>query len=117
MPVQNAKPVRKDERRPFECPVQVSWQTRFGEVKTLRAKCLDLSRQGARILCDQPIDLRANVYLQASAQGLMGNATVRYCRHIGMKYAIGLLFSAATSQADEGRKRCLSESQPGAERQ
>jgi len=117
MPVQNAKPVRKDERRPFECPVQVSWLTRSGDVKTIRAKCLDLSRQGARIECDQPIDLRANVYLQASTQGLMGNATVRYCRHTGMKYAIGLLFSAAISQADQGRKRCLSESRPGAEGQ
>lgn len=81
----------------------------------LRAKCLDLSPQGARVECDRPIDVRAKVYLQARGQGLMGNATVRYCKPTGLKYRIGLLFSAATSQADQGRKRCISESQPGPE--
>jgi len=116
MPIQNAKPLRKDERRPFQCAVQISWRTRSGELQSLRARCMDLSRQGARIECDRPIDVRANVYLQAASQGLMGNASVRYCRRAGMKYAIGLLFSASTSQAEQGRKRCLDESQPEAER-
>ena len=115
MPVQYAKQIRKDERRPFQCAVQISWQTRSGEVQTMRARCLDLSSHGARVECEQPIDLRANVYLQAPSQGLMGNATVRYCRRAGVKYMIGLLFSAAISQADRGRKRCLSVSQPEAE--
>ena len=57
--------IRTGERRPFQGAVQVSWQTRSGEMKTIRAKCLDLSDQGARIECDSPIDLRTNVYLQA----------------------------------------------------
>jgi hypothetical protein len=84
-------------------------------MKTIRAKCTDLSEQGARIECESPIDFRTNVYLQAPDYGLMGTASVRYCRRIGMKHTIGLLFSAAASQAEQGRKR-LSRVRPGAEK-
>ena len=79
----------------------------------VRAKCLDLSEQGARIECDQPLELHSNVYLQAPAFGLMGNASVRYCRRSGLKHVAGLLFTSAASQADRGRKRCLDQA-PGA---
>lgn len=100
----------KADRRPYQCPVQISWQF-GGETKTIRGKCVDLSPQGARIECPEAIDVRSIVYMQAPGHGLMGNATVRYCRRTGMKYTIGLLFSAATSQADKGRQRCVSASQ------
>jgi len=114
MGVQKPRP-RADERRLMNCAVQVSWTTSSGETRTLRAKCLDVSRQGARLECEQPIDLRTNVYLQAPIQGLMGNATVRYCTRAGLKYRIGLLFGSAASQAELGRKRCLSQSQAATE--
>jgi len=107
-----ASDVRIEGRRPYQCVVQISWHTRAGETRSARAKCLDLSAEGARIECSQPIDLRANVYLQAAAHGLMGDATVRYCVRAGLKYHIGLLFNAASSLADKGRKHCLRESRP-----
>ena len=98
---------RAGERRSFQCIVRVSWHTRSGELKTVRAKCLDISPEGARIECDQPMELRSNVYLQAPGHGLMGNASVRHCSGSGLKYIIGLLFSSAASLADQGRKRCI----------
>jgi hypothetical protein len=110
MQEQRVGDVRTGPRRPFEGVVQVSWQARSGETKMIRAKCLDLSSDGARIECAQPIDVRTNVYLQAPAFGLMGNASVRYCRRSKMKHIVGLLFSSATSQADRGRQRCLDKS-------
>ena len=116
MRVQHTGDIRAGERRPFQGAVQVSWQTRSGEMKTIRAKCVDLSDLGARIECDAPIDLHTNVYLQAPAYGLMGNASVRYCRRSGIKHIVGLLFSSVVSQADQGRKRCLVQSRPGAEK-
>jgi hypothetical protein len=115
MRVQNTEDVRSGERRPFQSVVQISWQNRSGEMKTIRAKCLDLSDQGARIECEQPIDFHTNVYLRAPAHGLMGNATVRYCRRSGMKHFVGLLFSSVASQAEEGRKRLI-RSAPSAEK-
>ena len=115
MRVQQTEDIRAGQRRPFQGVVQVSWQARSGETKTVRAKCLDLSDQGARIECEPPIEFRTQVYLQAPAYGLMGNATVRYCRRSGMKHFIGLLFSSVASQAEEGRKRLI-RSAPGAEK-
>jgi len=116
MRVQHTEDVRAGERRPFKGAVRVSWQTRSGEMKTIAAKCVDLSDQGARIECELPIDLHTNVYLQAPAYGLLGNASVRYCRRSGIRHVVGLLFSSVVSQADRGRKRCLDQSQQGAER-
>jgi hypothetical protein len=105
MLVERTEDIRNGERRPFQGAVQVSWQARSGETKTMRAKCLDLSEQGARIECENPLEFRSNVYLQAPAYGLMGNATVRYCRRRGIKHIVGLLFSSAAGEAEQGRKR------------
>lgn len=115
MRVRNTVEARTGERRPFHGFFQVSWQTRSGEMQTIRAKCTDISELGARIECEQPIDFRTNVYVQAPAHGLMGNATVRYCRRSGLKHIVGLMFSSAASQADQGRRR-LVWNQPGAEK-
>jgi hypothetical protein len=107
MRIQCAAGIRTDERRPFQGVVNVSWQTRSGATRIIRAKCIDLSDQGARIECEDPIDLHASVYLQAPAYGPMGDASVRYCRRTGLKYIVGLLFSSVASQAEPGRKRLI----------
>ena len=111
MKVHNSTTARNDDRRAFQCAVLVSWQTRSGEVKTARGTCLNLSPQGARVECNQPIEVRSNVYLQAPGHGLMGDASVRYCTRYGLKYMVGLLFASASSLADQGRKHCLRESE------
>ncbi len=115
MRVEGMQKNRIGERRVFQGVVHVSWQTRSGETTTIRAKCTDISDQGAKIESDQPIEWRTNVYLQAPAYGLMGNATVRYCRRSRMKYLIGVQFSSSASQADQGRK-ALIQGPPGAEK-
>lgn len=114
MRLQPGHDVRAGERRQFHGDVRVSWQNPSGQMTTIRAKCTDLSELGARIECELPIGFRTQVYLQAPAHGLMGTATVRYCRRSGLKHIVGLLFSSVASQADEGRKRLIRR-QPGAE--
>jgi hypothetical protein len=47
------------------------------------------------------------VYLQAPGYGAIGNATVRYCVRTGLKYRIGVLFSAPTKWADSARQKYL----------
>jgi hypothetical protein len=115
MRIQQTEDVRTGERRAFQGAVQVSWQARTGETKTVRAKCIDLSDQGARIECEPPIETRTQVYLQAPAFGLMGNATVRFCRRSGIKHVVGLLFSSAAGEGEQGRKRMI-RIPPGAEK-
>jgi len=109
--IQQTKDMRTGERRQFQGTVQVSWQIRSGEMRLVRAKCTDISEQGARIECEQPIESGTRVYLQAPAYGLMGNASVRYCRRSGLKHVVGLLFSDSASQAEAGRRR-LNQCQP-----
>jgi PilZ domain len=107
---------RSDVRNPFYSPVEISWQTQAGETKTARAECLDLSTHGARIQCRQPLEIHSTICLRAPGRGLMGNASVRYCLRTGFGYLVGVAFFSAASQADEGRKRCLLQSQAETER-
>jgi hypothetical protein len=109
MKILRATLTRDTERRPFQCAVQVSWQTRSGESKFARGKFLDISPQGGGIESNEPIEPRTIVYLQAPGCRPIGNASVRYCVRCGLKYHIGLLFSAATKLADAARQKCLHE--------
>jgi hypothetical protein len=98
---------RREDRHALVCPLQVSWQVTSRETRTVRATCLDVSAHGACIECSQAIGARTNVYLQAPSLGLMGNASVRYCRPHGPRYRIGLEFTWAAALAEAGRKNAL----------
>ena len=107
MDVQRGRGARREERYPLTCALQISWQRPNGESCTTRATCQDVSPRGAMVECSEPIVARSSVYLSAPSYGLMGNATVRYCRRKGMKFAIGLEFTWAAALAEEGRKRII----------
>ncbi len=102
---------RREERYPLGCPVQVAWQIASGETRAARATCVDVSPHGACIECSEPLAARSTLYLKAPGYGLMGNASVRYCRRKGLKYHIGLEFSWAAALAEEGRKHALRETE------
>jgi hypothetical protein len=108
---QRGREARREERQPLTCPVQISWQRANGETCTTRATCREVSLQGARVECSEPLIARSSVYLRAPSYGLMGNATVRYCRRQGMRFVIGLEFTWAAALAEEGRKRIMSGTQ------
>ena len=92
--------------------MQVSWKDSRGQVKNLRAKCLDLSAEGARLETDTPIPSRTNITLHSARYGSLGSASVRHCvRHV-LKYHLGVEFTSSLMLAGDGRKRCLEESQP-----
>jgi len=104
---QTSQKARRAERFPLTCPVQVSWQLPSGETRAVRANCLDVSANGACIECSVPFVSRSNLYLQAPSYGLMGNASVRYCRRQGAKYRVGLEFTWAAALAEKGRISAL----------
>lgn len=111
MDAPRGRQARREERYPLKCAVQISWQRATGESCTTRATCLEVSLHGARVECTEPLVARSSVYISAMTYGLMGNATVRYCRRQGMKYVIGLEFTWAAALAEEGRKQMLPEGQ------
>jgi hypothetical protein len=107
MDARQVREARREERFPLKCAIRISWQRATGESCTARATCREVSVHGALVECGEPLVARSSVYLSATSYGLMGNATVRYCRRQGMKYAIGLEFTWAATLAEEGRKQML----------
>jgi hypothetical protein len=107
--------MRRHPRLPFEVPMQVSWKDSRGQVQNLRTKCLDLSDEGARLETDAPIPPRTSISLQSARHGSLGMASVRSCVRHTLKYWIGVEFTASLPLANQGRKRCLEESQPPTE--
>jgi hypothetical protein len=107
MDARRGSQARREERFPLTCVLQISWQRAGGESCSTRATCKEVSLHGARVECSEALVARSSVYLSAPSYGLMGNATVRYCRRQGMKFAVGLEFTWAAALAEEGRKRVL----------
>ena len=107
--------MRRHARLPFEARMQVSWKDSRGRVQKLRAKCLDLSAEGARLETDMPITARTSITLESARYGSLGTATVRHCVRHTLKYSIGVEFTSSLALAGQGRKRCLDEIQPPAE--
>jgi hypothetical protein len=109
--------IRRHARRPFEAQMQVSWTDARGQVQRLRAKCLDMSDEGARLETDAPILVRTAIALHSARYGSLGNASVRHCVRYTLKYSIGVEFTSSHALAGVGRRRCLDEMQPSAKSQ
>jgi hypothetical protein len=110
-------PMRRHARLPFEGEIWVSWKCSRGLVQKMRAKCMDLSAEGARLLTDLPIAARTNISLTSPRHGNLGTASVRHCVREGLKYSLGVEFTSSLPLSGQGRKRCLEEIQPPAESQ
>lgn len=110
----NKSQMRRHARHPFEDVLRVTWKDTRGQLRKLKARCLDLSPEGARLETDTPIQSRTNIALDSARFGSLGTASVRHCARQGLKYAIGVEFTASLALAGEGRKRCLQQIQPPA---
>jgi hypothetical protein len=101
--------LRRHARLPFDDQMQVSWKDSRSQVQTQRAKCLDLSAEGARLETDRPIPARATITVHSARYGSLGTASVRHCVRHTLNYWIGVEFTASPALAGQGRKRCLEE--------
>ena len=81
---------RKEERRAFDGIVTLSTSTDGPEQKFIRARAVDFSKSGARVLSPEPLDVGAQVYMRADSFGLMGVAKVRYCEQKLSGFVVGL---------------------------
>lgn len=99
---------RPEERYKVDFTVTLSWQDKAGLVRRGTGRCVDLSASGAKLETREPLAARANVLVNSEQFGRMGNASIRYCRREGMKYSVGLQFSAAFALGDPVRQKILS---------
>ncbi|HLY16000.1 MAG TPA: PilZ domain-containing protein [Bryobacteraceae bacterium] len=104
--------LRRHARQPFDGQMQVSWKDSRGRVQSLRARCLDLSAEGARLETDIPIPPRTSITLNSARHGSLGTASVRHCVRNALKYSIGVEFNSSLALAGRARKECLAETQP-----
>ena len=95
--------------------MQVFWKDARGQVQNQRAKCLELSAEGARLETAARIPPRTTITLQSARYGSLGTASVRHSERHTLNYWIGVEFTAAQVLAERGRKRCLEAMQLTAE--
>jgi hypothetical protein len=98
---------RPDDRYHVDFPIHISWQDGAGQIRSAAARCRDLSASGLHAETKDPFTPHTLVLVQSGIFGRMGNASVRYCRREGMKYAVGLHFSSSFELSDPVRKKLL----------
>jgi hypothetical protein len=86
--------LRRHERAEQSSPVQIAWKDRSGADKYVSGRSVDISPSGMRVEVSEPIDKQTYLTLQCLALGLHGTASVRNCSRKGLKYVLGLEFSA-----------------------
>jgi hypothetical protein len=71
----------------------LGFNDREGTPQLVRAKILDISREGACVETDVPVEARSYVQFRAEKPSLSGSASVRYCNRRKLRYVIGLEFT------------------------
>jgi hypothetical protein len=86
--------LRRHTRTEKASPIQISWKDRAGVDRFVNGRSLNISPSGMRVEVSEPIDKQTYVTLQCVGLALHGMASVRTCNRKGMKYVLGLEFSA-----------------------
>ncbi len=86
--------VREESRRPKTTKYSLTWRGRDGVACSAEAQGVDISASGAGVECVREIPVDAVVQIKASDGSLMGECFVAHCNRRGLRYHIGLEFSA-----------------------
>jgi hypothetical protein len=86
--------LRRHARSAKSAAVQLIWKDRQGIDRFINGRIVDVSESGIRVELSDPMEKQTYVTLQAAGLGLHGSASVRTCARKGMKYLVGLEFSA-----------------------
>jgi hypothetical protein len=80
-------------RRACAVPVQVCSEDGSGNVTP--AECVDLSRTGARLKSDAPIETFSKVRVTSEQPGFPRSGVIRYCARQSGKFVVGVHFTDA----------------------
>jgi hypothetical protein len=80
------------ERQPLHSRFVIYASDVQGAQHSIPARSINMSKSGALVEAEIPIELNSVVYVKATELGLMGGATVRHCTARGHKFRIGLYF-------------------------
>jgi hypothetical protein len=99
---------RPEDRYTVDFPVFLSFEAADGTGQRVSGRCVDLSSSGAKLVTIDKLTIRSNILVHSEHFGRMGLASIRYCVRQGMKYEVGLQFSAPFGLSDPVRKKVLS---------
>ncbi|MCC6591097.1 MAG: PilZ domain-containing protein [Bryobacterales bacterium] len=85
--------LRRQTRIPLNARVKLLWTGENGQACFCMAQAVNISESGLRLESDHAVPLRSYVNFQVENSDVQGSASVRSCRHQGMKYCIGLEFT------------------------
>jgi hypothetical protein len=83
---------RESMRQPFDTPVDLTFRDGSGRITQGRARCMDISENGARIAYYQPVVLPAVMQIRFESNGVTKMGHVRHCTPNGAQYEIGIQF-------------------------
>jgi len=102
-----AEAKRPEHRHPVDFPVFLTFQDKSGAIQRVTARCVDLSPSGALLETRDKLTVRENVLVHSEKFGRMGLASIRHCTRVGMKYSVGMQFSATLRLSDPVRQKIL----------
>jgi hypothetical protein len=85
--------LRRSERTKLGAHAILGFNNREGTPQLVRAKIIDISREGACVETDVPVETRSYVQFRVEKPRISGTASVRYCNRRKLRYAIGLEFT------------------------
>jgi hypothetical protein len=85
---------RRHNRTQAQSIVELVWKDPLGNEKYTKARTLDISEAGMRVEVPERIPERSYVTIRADQLSLHGRGSVKTCRGKGIKYVVGLEFSA-----------------------
>ncbi len=86
--------LRRHERVSEPSSVEIIWADRNGEDRFQRVDTLDISDLGMQIVMTESLQERSYVTVRSEKLRVHGTASVRSCVRKGLKYRVGLEFSA-----------------------
>jgi cytochrome c peroxidase len=86
--------LRRHNRTQARSIVQIVWKDHLGNEKYTKARTLDVSQSGMRVEVPERIPERSYVTFRSDELSLQGTGSVRTCHGKGIKFVVGVEFSA-----------------------
>jgi hypothetical protein len=94
--------LRRQPRAEVSSPARIVWQDGNGRDCFMNGRAVNVSASGMRVEVAEPVDKQTYVTVQCPALNLHGRASVRSCTRKGLKYILGLEFSAGLEWKPKG---------------
>jgi PilZ domain len=88
--------LRRHRRYPLAGSVRILFQDAAGRDVVSKGQLVNVSVSGLQMMVDHQIPVRSYLFCNEPKLGISGRGSVRYCRYLKGKYAVGVDFSSGT---------------------